>query len=128
MPAGRSASPRTDQPAGATRSRCPWRARSRARSTRPRPAPRRAPAAAGSCGALPVRPVAGAHHLQDELDAPFATHRRLDLLSQAAHVRGRAVLVVDDEVGVLLTHHRAADTKPLQAELVDDPPGRFAAP
>ena len=36
-------------------------------------------------------------------------------------------LVVDDEVGVLLAHRRATDAPALQAQLIDDPAGRFAA-
>ena len=49
-----------------------------------------------------------------------------DVVGQAAHVGGRALLVVDDEVGVLLGHDRAADPVALEASLVDEPAGRVA--
>ena len=48
-----------------------------------------------------------------------------DLLAQAAHVGGRAVCVVDDEVGVLLADRRAAHAHALQAQPVDQRAGRW---
>ena len=49
-----------------------------------------------------------------------------DVLGEPAHVGGRALLVVDDEVGVLLGHDRAADPVALEAGVLDEPAGRVA--
>ena len=73
---------------------------------------------------LPARPVTREHDLEDELDAALRDGRRRDLLAQPADVGGRAVLVVDDEVGVLLADRRAADARALEAEPIDERAGR----
>ena len=70
---------------------------------------------------LPAGPVAGEHDLEAQLDAGLA-RERWPATSSPRRRTSAAVpcLVVDDEVGVLLADHRAADAAALEAELVDD--------
>ena len=49
-----------------------------------------------------------------------------DALGEAADVGGGPLLVVDDEVGVLLGHDRAADPRALEPGRLDQPAGRVA--
>ena len=55
-----------------------------------------------------------------------SSHRRLHVLTEPAHVGSRALLVVDDEVGVLLGHDGAADPGALEPGRVDQPARRVA--
>src|SRR4051794_25126907 len=70
---------------------------------------------------LPTRPIASKDSFEDELDTRFAAHLVAHQLTQSAHVAGRAGLVIDDEVGVLLAHACTAHTRALEAERIDQP-------
>ena len=66
-------------------------------------------------------PVARELDLERELDAVTGEDLRASVLRDGAHVGGGSARVVDDEVGVLLGHDRAADTVSLEAQVVDQP-------
>ena len=62
-----------------------------------------------------TRPVADELDLERERHAGPREDRLADRLGEAADVRRGPLLVVDDEVGVLLGHDRAADPRALEA-------------
>src|SRR5450759_2549202 len=109
------------------RARRRWRSRRRsrrrapptARRTRRRRAP--PPRPARSCRILvPGRPVTQELDLEGERDACLARDSGPHQLAEPPDVRGRAALVVEDPVGVLLGDHRAADPVALEAAAVDE--------
>src|SRR3954451_24209012 len=74
----------------------------------------------------PAVPVAEEDGLELETDAVPLLDLVADTIGEPAHVGGAALLVVDDEVRVLLTHDGAADALPLQPRGVDEAARRIA--
>src|SRR5579885_2455644 len=68
-------------------------------------------------------PLAYDAHLRDEFHAAPAPHRFLDAPDQALDVRRRGGAQVDDEIGVLAGHLRAAQRRAFQPACFDEPPG-----
>src|SRR5687768_2415339 len=75
--------------------------------------------AGGSWLAGPARPVADERDLVGQPDPVPPIDLGPDTVAQAADIVGRALAVVDDEVGVLLAHARAALALALEPGLID---------
>jgi hypothetical protein len=62
-------------------------------------------------------------HLGLERDAAAVLHAGLHMADQLLDLAGARLAQIDDEIGVLLRHHRIADAIALQARGLDQPRG-----